>query len=305
MDKRIINLIAAAAVCTVANAQPKSGGRCPAPIYARDFSKMEVLDTTQVRVRYAFCAERIDDPKTYIDLQRLDVGQRVVKYYSEFVYQSDSLRTKYAKEHPNAQAAPSWMGVMSRDYDQWSEYEWSDFFFENGQLTEYSQMPQWLHKDNSWYTEPAPRQAWKLSTIATSTEGTETQTILGHKCQRATCRFRGRDFVAWFAPDIPVRCGPWKFQGLPGLILKVYDTDGLYSFEAVGIETRPHPITRFIEYKNYHRSTRERVWKMQRQYHENWFKAVDYHKGHVDSAGNMVDDGPMSVFTKYNPLELE
>lgn len=266
---------------------------------------MEVLDTTRLRVRYAFCAERIDDPKTYIDLQRLDVGQRVVKYYSEFVYQSDSLRTKYAKEHPNAQAAPSWMGVMSRDYDQWSEYEWSDFFFENGQLTEYSQMPQWLHKDNSWYTEPAPRQAWKLSAIATSTEGTETQTILGHKCQRATCRFRGRDFVAWFAPDIPVRCGPWKFQGLPGLILKVYDTEGLYSFEAVGIETRPHPITRFIEYKNYHRSTRERVWKMQRQYHENWFKAVDFHKIHFDSAGNMVDDGPKSVFTKYNPLELE
>ena len=77
--------IALAAVCSGASAQPKEGGRCPAPIYARDFSKMEVLDTTQLRVRYAFCAEKIDDPKTYIDLQRLDVGRRVVKYYSQFV----------------------------------------------------------------------------------------------------------------------------------------------------------------------------------------------------------------------------
>ena len=123
MNRRniITIILALAAQCGGTSAQPKEGGRCPAPISARDFSKMEVLDTTQLRVRYAFCAEKIGDPKTYIDLQRLDVGRRVVKYYSEFVYQSDSLRTLYAKKHPGAQAVPSWMGVQSRLYDQWSE----------------------------------------------------------------------------------------------------------------------------------------------------------------------------------------
>lgn len=297
MNQQIFIIIALAAVCSRAMAQPKEGGRCPAPIHSRDFSKMDIVDTTRLRVRYAFCAERTNDPKTYIDLQRLDVGKRVVKYYSQFVYENDSLRTKYSKEHSGAQSVPTWVGVKSRKYDQWSEYEWSDYFFENGQLTEYCQMPQWLHRDNSWYTEPAPKQTWALHE--------ETQTVLGHKCQRATCRFRGRDFVAWFAPDIPVKRGPWKFQGLPGLILKVYDKDKLYTFEAIGIETRPHPITRFKCFKDYHRSTREKVWKMQRSYHENWFKAVDFHKGTMDATGNMVMGEAVSIFTPYNPLELE
>lgn len=298
MNKKILIIVFAfATVCVGANAQPKEGGHCPSPIYSRDFSKMEVLDTTRLRVRYAFCAEKIDDPTTYIDLQRLDVGKRVVKYYSEFVYQSDSLRTLYAKKHPGAQAVPSWMGVQSRQHDQWSEYEWSDYFFENGKLTEYCQMPQWLHRYNSWYTEPAPTQQWTLHN--------ETQTVIGYKCQRATCRFRGRDFEAWFAPSIPVKRGPWKFGGLPGLILKVQDKDGLYTFEAIGIETRPHPITRFKEFKNYTRYGREKVWKMQRSFHENWFKAVDFHKGTIDAAGNMIQGEAVSIFTPYNPLELE
>jgi len=257
--KRIM-VIALAALCVGASAQPKEGGHCPSPIYSRDFSKMEVLDTTRLRVRYAFCAEKIDDPKTYIDLQRLDVGKRVVKYYSQFVYLSDSLVTLWWKENKGG-SGPSWLGEGGRGKGQWSEYEWSDYFFENGKLTEYCQMPLWLNKYNSWYTEPAPKQQWTLHN--------ETQTVIGYKCQRATCRFRGRDFEAWFAPSIPVKQGPWKFQGLPGLILKVYDKDKLYTFEAIGMETRQYPITRFKQSKEYSRSTREKVWKMQRQWHEN------------------------------------
>ncbi len=298
MNKKLITtIITLAAVCSEVSAQPKEGGRCPAPIYARDFSKIEMVDTTRLRVRYAFCAEKISDHLTYIDLQRLDVGKRITKYYSQFVYQSDSLRSKYAKEHPGAQAVPSWMGVQCREHDQWSEYEWSDYFIENGQLTEYCQMPMWLHRYNSKYTEPVPKQEWKLTD--------ETQTILGHHCQKATCRFRGRDFVAWFAADIPVKRGPWKFSGLPGLILKAYDKEKLYTWEAIGLETHRHPITRFKDFKNYTSYGREKVWKMQCSFHENWFKATDYHKATMDAAGNMIQGEAVSIYTPYNPLELE
>ncbi len=332
MNKKILIIVFAfATVCIGANAQPKEGGHCPSPIYSRDFSKMEVLDTTRLRVRYAFCAEKIDDPKTYIDLQRLDVGKRVVKYYSQFVYLSDSLVTLWWKENKGG-SGPSWLGEGGREKGQWSEYEWSDYFFENGKLTEYCQMPLWLNKYNSWYTEPAPKQQWTLSLTPTPSPVGEgnyrrekdkdssayNQTplphgggaggeavILGYKCQRATCRFRGRDFEAWFAPSIPVKRGPWKFQGLPGLILKVYDKDKLYTFEAIGLETRQYPITRFKQSKEYSRSTREKVWKMQRQWHENWFKAVDYHKATMDASGNMIPGEAVSIYTPYNPLELE
>lgn len=50
------------------------------------------------------------------------------------------------------------------------------------------------------------------------------------------CYFRGRSYVAWFTMDIPIENGPWKFAGLPGLILKVYDDKKLYDFECVKIE---------------------------------------------------------------------
>ena len=99
--------------------------------------------------------------------------------------------------------------------------------------------------------------------------------------------------------------GPWKFGGLPGLILKVLDKDGLYTFEAIGIETRPHPITRFKEFKNYTSYGREKVWKMQRSFHENWFKAIDFHKATINPDGTTTIGEAVSIFTPYNPLELE
>lgn len=47
--------------------------------------------------------------------------------------------------------------------------------------------------------------------------------IMGFDCIEAEALFRGRFYTAWFSPDIPVPFGPWKLQGLPGLILEAYD----------------------------------------------------------------------------------
>jgi hypothetical protein len=64
----------------------------------------------------------------------------------------------------------------------------------------------------------------------------ETKTILGHTVQKATTQFRGRDYVVWFTSDIPLSNGPWKFGGLPGLILEVYDVQRHFVFESIKIE---------------------------------------------------------------------
>jgi GLPGLI family protein len=45
----------------------------------------------------------------------------------------------------------------------------------------------------------------------------DTVTILGYLSQKAICRYRGRDWEAWFTSEIPISEGPWKFYGLPGL----------------------------------------------------------------------------------------
>jgi GLPGLI family protein len=45
------------------------------------------------------------------------------------------------------------------------------------------------------------------------------------RCIKASCQFRGREYIAWFSPDLPLPLGPWKMGGLPGLIVDLHDSD--------------------------------------------------------------------------------
>jgi GLPGLI family protein len=53
-----------------------------------------------------------------------------------------------------------------------------------------------------------------------------TKVIGGYNCILAQCDLCGWDVKAWFTPDIPVSCGPWRLWGLPGLIVNAYSADG-------------------------------------------------------------------------------
>lgn len=64
----------------------------------------------------------------------------------------------------------------------------------------------------------------------------EFKMINGVKVQKAKGDFRGRKYVAWFSPDIPVKYGPWKFNGLPGLILSISDEKNEVAFHANSIK---------------------------------------------------------------------
>ena len=103
---------------------------------------------------------------------------------------------------------------------------------------------------------------------------------------------------------IPVKAGPWKFGGLPGIILKVFETNRLYTFEAVGIERGRHSIQQY-EYKGYKKRTRAEVHKYQRTFTENWFKAVGWRSGTVDAGGHVILGEAVSIHTPYKPLELK
>lgn len=60
-------------------------------------------------------------------------------------------------------------------------------------------------------------------------------TVLNYKAQKATTEFGGRKWIAWFAKDIPFQEGPYKFKGLPGLIVKIEDETKSHLFELKGI----------------------------------------------------------------------
>ncbi|MGB3106229.1 GLPGLI family protein [Sphingobacterium siyangense] len=52
----------------------------------------------------------------------------------------------------------------------------------------------------------------------------DTLSIHSYLCQKATINYGGRSWTAWFTSEIPISDGPYKFSGLPGLIIQMYDS---------------------------------------------------------------------------------
>lgn len=79
-----------------------------------------------------------------------------------------------------------------------------------------------IGRDIYSYEEDRPLN-WKIES--------ETRKIGEYKVQKAQTDFGGRKWTAWFTTDLPYQDGPYKFGGLPGLIVKVEDDQGDYSFD--------------------------------------------------------------------------
>lgn len=72
--------------------------------------------------------------------------------------------------------------------------------------------------------------------------------ILGYECIMAKTDFRGRCWIVWFAPDIPISDGPWKLWGLPGLILKANDAKKQYEFNALSMRSTGLGNVEYFDY---------------------------------------------------------
>ena len=66
----------------------------------------------------------------------------------------------------------------------------------------------------------------------------KTKKILGYKCQQAITNFRGREYTAWFTTELPFKAAPWKFHGLPGVVLQVKAKDGILKLKATQLNIR-------------------------------------------------------------------
>lgn len=96
-------------------------------------------------------------------------------------------------------------------------------------------------------TESIPVMQWKL--------------LKGEKkigsflCKNAETTFRGRIYNVWYTEKIPISFGPWKFNGLPGLILSATDSEGIYNWEAKTINYPFKGVFDFVKakakYKNF------------------------------------------------------
>ncbi|MDE6023075.1 MAG: GLPGLI family protein [Muribaculaceae bacterium] len=93
-----------------------------------------------------------------------------------------------------------------------------------------------------------------------------TALINGYPCASATCSYHGRNWEAWFCPDLPWQDGPWKLCGLPGLIVKAHDDNNLYSFELKEIIKIPSDQTVSPWAKNVKKTERRKFLKNRYKY---------------------------------------
>lgn len=278
-------------VCISTNAQWKQSDAYASGMH-NAVVRRKAIDTACLRIKYAWGATDITQDSTYLDCGQLLIGQRMTKYSSWFVEVADSQRVQWAKMNPYAQSVPNgtwWM--RGKKPGVWSEYQYSNIFIHGDTLNEWAVMPmgqEWPQR----YEEKWNGQDWTL-------QG-DTASFLGHQCQKAMCHWRGRDYIAWFAPDIPIRRGPWKFGGLPGLIMKVHDVDSLYVFEAVAIENGNFPIWQYPK-DEFMKSSRQKTWKLQKAFNLNYSKTAGRRRMNPDGTiGDLI-----SHPHEYDPLELE
>ena len=64
----------------------------------------------------------------------------------------------------------------------------------------------------------------------------EDSVVCGYPCKKAKTSFRGRIWTVWYSPLLQYSDGPWKFCGLPGLVLKADEAEGKLSFNCKKIE---------------------------------------------------------------------
>ncbi len=141
------------------------------------------------------------------------------------------------------------------------------------------------------YTEDVNVFNWKIYP--------DTCTINGYLTQKATVNYAGRDWIAWFTTDIPLQEGPYKFKGLPGLILKIYDTQEYYIFEFEDIGKTKETITIFLVDNNYYNCKREDVVKAKNNFRINSIQKIE------TSDHNSTERIIRNVRSKNNPLELQ
>lgn len=286
MKKLLVTLVVLAASVCAAQAQQTIVTYTTDGVTTFDTTELpgEVLDTTRFVVSYRMLYERRpENDHPMEDLLLLQVGRNVSKCYSYKTWQTDSLVRVTPPEQVLANLGSFHGGVQ-------------DIFFRDpaaGRLTHTDQ----IGMDHLLYTESLPAIDWEL------TDGE--RTIVGYACRRARCTFRGRSYKAWYAPEITVSCGPWKFGGLPGLILAIRDDAGVLDLEATGVEQRVEPIR--MTDRNYMKTNRKKYLDLKQ-------KVMTDPVGYLTGSSNVRmtiknEDGtpvnPGDLLRGYNPIELE
>lgn len=196
------------------------------PIYSQSH---RIIDTCVLECQYDFfmVKDTLNRKVKSQDIMILKIGQEASVFYSFHKFYGDSLA--------NSPSGQKVLGKMILEAVSKGNYKAIPGGARNSMEYIYKNHPKGANTirtemmtNHFEYEEPLEKQQWRIVD--------STRNILGYSCQKAVCNFRGRHYIGWFTTEIPVSNGPWKFSGLPGLLVEVYDKNNDYWFILKGIQ---------------------------------------------------------------------
>lgn len=249
--------------------------------------RYQILDTAEYLVAYD--VDIVNDPmnrkRSETDHIVLLIGRSFSKTYSQRIYLADSVYTVRIKSNSNYPSLTAFIPKVE--------------VFKNKQQQVLMVAERAASQDPVFiYEEPMISFNWKISN--------ERKVILGYSCVKAITTFRGRIYEAWFAPSIPINDGPYKFCGLPGLILDIKDTSGDYVIKCSSLrKLRNRLLIKKLDI-DYQAITREKLMDFMRKIYKN---PVAHYRSHGTDFCTYKDGKvvpwPVDYSWPYNPLELE
>lgn len=129
----------------------------------------------------------------------------------------------------------------------------------------------------------------------------ETSTILGYQVQKASVSYGGRKWIAWYCADLPYSDGPYKFRGLPGLIVHLYDTQKHYEFELVHIGKPEKETLIELADRPYVTTSKKDFFKAEDNFRENIISNAK--KAGLSSSSQQT--AARNIAKRNNPIELD
>lgn len=213
------------------------------------------------------------------DLMILELGKNCSKFYSYYTFLCDSLKNVDVKAGVPAMeilGKRAKYGQIRSTYTIYKNYP-------DNKITVVDK----IGLDYYSFVEVLSPPKWVVKPVY--------DTILSYRCQKAVCNFKGRNYVAWFAKDIPATGGPWAFSGLPGLIMKIGDTRNHYLFQCVGILKSNNPI--FYDKKEVFMVSEIEFFKTLRRCYDDPY-------GFLEGTNAVKISGGDRSARPYNPIDL-
>lgn len=170
---------------------------------------------------YQFAKDTLNKEDITKELMNLDIGTEGSTFYSHDIHISDSTMNAYYENQIRN------TGSMNVDTKMMSQRKGSLRYKIYKKYPDFKISSTSNIGMDSYKISDERKLLWNIAG--------EKQKIGTMNTQKATTEFAGRKWTAWFSKELPFQDGPYKFHGLPGLIVKLEDTSKTHRFELIGI----------------------------------------------------------------------